>query len=231
MLPVLLRFKGKPEVGPKGDIVYIFPELQESRAAGELILGDVPTREIKQRLDSFGVRTTAVERAEIVSDYRRAVEALRRENGAARYLPERELKLTEADDGQVAGTVALGAFALLATLFLGSQILTGKALLLARVYPIMGLVTSAFPALLAYSAAFLGIPAYRWMKLGRENEEIAQRNLWRQQAAQQLQEPEPRPPRAPRRGGRLGDGAEGVRQGCLRFRAGVGGCFQGEGSR
>uniref|UniRef100_A0A7S3HN72 Uncharacterized protein n=1 Tax=Spumella elongata TaxID=89044 RepID=A0A7S3HN72_9STRA len=114
---------------------------------------------------------------------------MRRENGAARYLPERELKLTEADDGQVAGTVALGAFALLATLFLGSQILTGKAILLARVYPIMGLVTSAFPALLAYSAAFLGIPAYRWMKLGGENEEIAQRNLWRQQAAQQLQEP------------------------------------------
>jgi len=193
MLPVLLRFRGRPEVGPAGDIVYVFPELQESRAAGELILGEVPTKELVQRLDMMGCRTTAVERAEIVADYRRAVQDLQRRQGASQvaaseYLPERELKFSEADEGQIAACIAFGGFALLATLFLGSQIATGKALILASVYPIMGLVTKAFPFLLAYSGAFLGIPLWRWQNLSGANEEIQSRNAWRSEKAQQLKQ-------------------------------------------
>jgi len=193
MLPVLLRFRGRPEVGPAGDIVYVFPELQESRGAGELILGDVPTKELAKRLDLMGCPTTAVERAEIVADYRRAVQDLQRRQGASSaaasgYLPERELKFSEADGGQIAACIAYGGFAFLATLYLGSQILSGKALLLARVYPVMSLVTQGFPWLLGYSGAFLGIPLWRWLRLPRANEEIQRRNTWRSEKARQLKQ-------------------------------------------
>jgi hypothetical protein len=38
MLPVLLRFNGKPEVSPEGDLVYHFPELQVRAAASSRTL-------------------------------------------------------------------------------------------------------------------------------------------------------------------------------------------------
>jgi len=196
MLPVLLRFKGQPEVGPGGDIVYVFPDLQESRAAGELILGEVSTKDLKKRLDAMGRPSNAVERSEIVADYRRSVEDLRRQSGASSsiapggYLPERELKFSEAEDGQIAACAGLGAFALLATLFLGANIVSGKALILARVYPIIGLVVQGFPFLLGYTAAFLSIPAWRWSRIGAANEEIAERNAWRERQAERLRQPD-----------------------------------------
>jgi hypothetical protein len=187
MLPVLLRFKGKPEVARDGTIVYVFPELQESRAAGELIVGDLSTKEMKERLQSLGKQTTAVERPEIVADYRRALEDLRRRSSSApSFLRERTLRFSEADDGQLLACGALGAFSLLATLFIGSQILSGKALILARVYPIIGLLVQGFPLILGYTAGFLGIPLWRWLRLESENAGIQQRNAWREEWSQKL---------------------------------------------
>jgi len=192
MLPVLLRFKGRPEVTPEGDILYVFPELQESRAAGELIVGELPTKEMKKRLGAMGRATSAVERPDIVAEYRRALVELRQRSASASptSLVERELKFSEADDGQIAASAGLGAFAFLATLFFGSQILTGKVAILARLYPVIGLVAQGFPWLLGYTGAFLGIPAWRWLRLGGANEEIQKRNDWRAQQAAKLQQPE-----------------------------------------
>lgn len=187
MLPVLLRFKGRPEVTPNGSIVYIFPELQESRAAGELIVGNLSAKEMKQRLAAMGRTTTAVERSEIIEDYRRALQDIRaKSKSAPAFLQEREQKFSEADEGQIGACIAYGAFALLATLFFGSQILTGKALILARYYPVVGLLTNGFPWLLGYTAAFLGIPAWRYSKLEATNLEIQARNNWRAQQAEKL---------------------------------------------
>merc|ERR1711972_520183 len=97
------------------------------------------------------------------------------------YLPERELKFSEADEGQIAACIGFGGFAFLATLFLGS-------LILAQAYPIMGLVVPGFPFLLAYTAAFLGIPLYRYLNLETANEEITARNTWRSQQADVLKQ-------------------------------------------
>ncbi|CAE8634126.1 unnamed protein product, partial [Polarella glacialis] len=128
MLPALLRFRGKPEVATDGTIVYVFPELQESRAAGDLIVGDLTTQEMKSRLSAMGSRSSAVERPDIVADYRRALDLRRGQSSSSSfsYLPEKEVKFTEADEGQQFACAALGVFVLLATLFFGFNIITGK---------------------------------------------------------------------------------------------------------
>lgn len=195
MLPVLLRFKGRAEVTSEGDIAYVFPELQESRAANELAISDVPTAELKRRLESMGRPTSAVERPEIASAYLQAVEDTERSRSylstrTQDQLNERERKFSEAEEGQLLMAGGYGAFALLATLFLGSQIQTGKALILAKVFPIVGLVVKGFPLLLGYSLLFLGIPLVRFLRLGAQNAEIQQRNSWREERSQALDRPD-----------------------------------------
>jgi len=189
MLPVLLRFKGRPEVSPEGHIVYVFPELQESRAAGELILADVSTQELKRRVEAAGFRSTAADREGLVEEYRQVAERLRARGQAPQFLNEQEMVFSEADESQVASAAAYGAVALLATLWLGTQIASGKALFLARVYPIVGFVVKFYPWLLAYSAAYLGIPLIRWLRMKRANQRIEERNAWRAEQAARAAQP------------------------------------------
>lgn len=189
MLPVLVRFKGMAEVGTEGDIIYVFPELQESRVAGEAILGSLSTDELKRRLEAVGAPSRAFDRERVIEDYRRVTGEMRLQSSVpANYLPEQELKLSEADDGQVATCVGLGAFALLATLFLGSRIYSGHLAILARFYPIIAFVVKAYPFLLGYTVAFLGIPALRWFRLRRLNRAIQERNEWRSLQAAKLEQ-------------------------------------------
>ncbi|CAE8740304.1 unnamed protein product, partial [Polarella glacialis] len=191
VLPALLRFRGRPEVSEDGTIVYVFPELQESRAAGELIVGNLSTREMKKQIAALGAKSKAVERSDIVADYRRATEAWKRRNPSSlAFLPEQELKFSEASNDQLLGCVGLGAFSLLAALFLGTQILNGHAQILARYHPVMRLVTRGYPLLLGYVVAFLGIPTWRWLRLRRENKRIQKDNAWRKKQAEKLQGPE-----------------------------------------
>mmetsp|Transcript_105536 Transcript_105536/g.336065 ORF Transcript_105536/g.336065 Transcript_105536/m.336065 type:complete len:602 (+) Transcript_105536:72-1877(+) len=189
MLPVLLRFRGRPEVGPEGDIVYVFPELQEARAAGAAIFDGVSTEELQRRLSAVGGRSRTDDRADIIANYRSEIAGMRlRGASPAEYLPERELKLTEAEDGQVTSCVAFGAFALLGTLYLGYRMNSPHFMLLARIYPVIALVVKIYPFLLAYTTAFLGIPLLRWYRMRRLNAAIEGRNEWRAKQADRLRQ-------------------------------------------
>jgi len=190
MLPVLLRFRGKPEVTPDGDILYIFPELQESRAIGEFAFADLNTLELKRRLKEMGRPTSAVDRPSILDSYQTALEqAPRRPALNAEFVEEQELKFSEAEPDQIASCTAYGAFALLATLWFGLNLLSGKAQLLASVHPVVNLVVKAYPLFFGYTTAFLAIPAWRFFRMRRVNQQIRVRNEWREQQAARLKPP------------------------------------------
>jgi len=186
ILPVLLRFRGKPEVTSEGDILYVFPELQESRAIGQFAFADLGTSELKRRLKVMGRPTSAADRPSILDDYQKAQEqrAL-----SAEFVEERELKFSEAEPDQIASCTAYGAFALLATLWFGLNLLSGKAQILARVHPVVNLVVKAYPVFFGYTTAFLAIPAWRMFRIGRANQQIRARNAWREQQATRLKPP------------------------------------------
>ncbi|CAK0848418.1 unnamed protein product [Prorocentrum cordatum] len=185
VLPVLLRFRGEPRVSDAGDIVYVFPELQESRAATALLLQDTSDAELRRRLQESGWAPGAEGRAALLGAAVRAMAAERRE--APAFLTERPLRFSQAEGSQLTACLGYGAFSLLATLYLGASIASGKAQILARYYPVMALVVRGFPLLFAYSCTFLGVPLWRWLRLRRANLEIAARNEWRAEQAKQLQ--------------------------------------------
>jgi len=191
MLPVLLRFRGRPEVTPEGDILYVFPELQESRAIGEFALADLSTLELKRRLKEMGRPTSAADRPSVLDDYQEALEQAPRRQSAlsAEFVEEREVKFSEAEPDQIASCTAYGAFALLATLWFGLNLLSGKAQVLARVHPVVNLVVKAYPFFFCYTTAFLAIPAWRCFRIGRANQQIRARNDWRDKQAAQLKTP------------------------------------------
>lgn len=190
MLPVLLRFRGRPEVSDDGDIVYVFPEMQEARSAGELIVEDVQTSELKKRLEAFGRPSSAVDRSEIIADYQRVTEGLRKRNSSMPCsLQERDLQFSEAETDQVLGCVGYGVLAFMCTIYLGTHIASGKAAHIARYHPVVALVVKGFPFLFAYTAAFLGIPVCRWLRLSRANRQMQQRNAWRDEQAAKLARP------------------------------------------
>jgi len=190
MLPVLLRFRGTTEVSAVGDIVYVFPDMQESRAAGQLLFRDLPTTEMKWRLNRFGVGRSAVERPEVVAAYWALERRICIQAGSSPlFLEERDVAFSEASEAQLAGSAGYGAFALLATLYFGSQIASGKVAILARFYPFIGFLSNGYPLLLAYTSAFLGIPLWRWLRLRRVNEDIRKRNSWRSKLSQAVRQP------------------------------------------
>jgi len=191
MLPVLLRFRGKPEVTQDGDILYVFPELQESRAIGEFVLEGLSTVELKRRLKEMGCPTLAEDRQSVLDEYQAALERAPRRRHAlsAEFVEEQELKFSEAEPDQIVSCIAYGAFALLATLWFGLNLLSGKAQLLARVHPVVNLVVKAYPLFFGYTTAFLAIPALRFLRCRQVNKQIRTRNEWREQQASRLKPP------------------------------------------
>lgn len=189
MLPVLLRFDGSPKVSDEGDIVYVFPGIQNQTAARRLAMQSMSEAELRQRLEGLSLNggiPQSVTRVELEDAYCQALGRGRRQED---FLREAKVKFSEASPEQRFSWMAYGLFAFVGTLFIGSQISSGKAVALAKHFPIMKLVVRNYTLLFGYTAAFLGIPLLRRWWLNKQNLAIQQRNSWRERQAQRLAKP------------------------------------------
>jgi len=100
--------------------------------------------------------------------------------GDISIVEEQEYKFSVAGDTQKFFAGALGAINLGGALYLGNM-LSSPALAGVTLPGYYGLVQSAFPLLLGYAILYNIIPAARFAWIGKQNEEIRQRNQSRRQ--------------------------------------------------
>jgi len=181
VLPIVSTLGGEPQVTNDGDIVYKFPELQLS-ATGTLESVGLPpnasTRDIINFLESEGVQTRgALEKSDLIDVLGSLEDAV---GGDISIVEEQEYKFSVAGDTQKFFAGALGAINLGGALYLGNM-LSSPALVGVTLPGYYGLVQSAFPLLLGYAILYNIIPAARFAWIGKQNEEIRQRNQSRRQ--------------------------------------------------
>uniref|UniRef100_A0A7S2JVL0 Iron-sulfur cluster biosynthesis family protein n=1 Tax=Leptocylindrus danicus TaxID=163516 RepID=A0A7S2JVL0_9STRA len=181
VLPIVSTLGGEPQVTNDGDIVYKFPELQLS-ATGTLESVGLPpsasTRDIINFLESQGVQTRgALEKSDLIDVLGSLEDAV---GGDISIVEEQEYKFSVAGDTQKFFAGALGAINLGGALYLGNM-LSSPALAGVTLPGYYGLVQSAFPLLLGYAILYNIIPAARFAWIGKQNEEIRQRNQSRRQ--------------------------------------------------
>jgi hypothetical protein len=96
-------------------------------------------------------------------------------------LQERRQVFSNADGGQQLAAAALGALNFAGVVFLGSLL---RSLPAGTVLPgWLGATAAVYPALVAYAASFVALPAIRFARLGKANQAIDARNsarrVWR----------------------------------------------------
>lgn len=165
MLPILLKFDGSPEVSDQGQLVYRFPQLQITAASQ-------PNQTIGHQTFSQGPERSAVKSSTVPPT-----------------LDEAEWTFSKATPGQLTMAGGLGVLNFVLALILygaRDQVAAGAAQgsgILALVNPLVGL-------LLAYGAAFLTVPAIRWITLQRRNQKIQERAKHRRQWMSKLRDPD-----------------------------------------
>ncbi|MCI0352245.1 MAG: hypothetical protein L0Z53_22735 [Acidobacteriales bacterium] len=160
VLPVLVRFDGRPEVTETGNIVYVFPSLQV-RAAGDN--------------ESSQGRSRSPQKADFSPVGGRGA--------VSNYLQEFPWKFSSASESSLiwvtvlAGVNFAGAWWLQAMMF--------NPMYAAILWPFRPLIA----LLVLYGTLFVGIPIVRWMALKVMNSQIDSRNGKRRAYAAQLEKP------------------------------------------
>jgi hypothetical protein len=114
------------------------------------------------------------------------VSANRRQNSyVSSFLNEELWKFSQADSGQIMLAIGLGSLNIILALVLGS-LLTEEVVL--QLGGLIAFVDSIYWILLGYGTAFLTIPLIRYFWVQANNKKINQRNLQRQNLADQLKE-------------------------------------------
>jgi hypothetical protein len=203
VLPIVSSLGGEPQVTDDGEIIYVFPELQQTaggrpgtplpvaaeketftlKRAG---LGkDASTRDIARLLQYNGIPTRgALERKDLIRLVEKALPPMTESEQAEllesdpSLLQEREWKFSLAPDLNKFLAGGLGLVNLGGALYLGNML--GQAALYGVQLPsYFGLVQAGYPFLLAYAVLFNAIPLVRNFWIGRQNESIRRRNAVR----------------------------------------------------
>lgn len=200
VLPAVLDLGGRPEVSDDGTIVYIFDELLVSSMASDadLILADPALANLEDlnqdelaRLAEprgIGGRGVGMLSSQQLRSKLRAWASERLQGDAAGgllsstgLLQERRQVFSNADGGQLFAAAALGALNFAGVAFLGSLL---SSLPVGTYLPgWLGATAAVYPALVAYAASFVALPAIRFARLGKANQAIDARNnarrVWR----------------------------------------------------
>lgn len=165
VLPALVRFQGRPEVNSEGDIVYVFPQFQEST-------GDVKS--------SSSSSSKTVYELGITEDWEER-----------KFLQEVPEKFSDADGIQVWTAGTLGFLLTMYTISFGLKMSSGQAAFAMQQSGLVRLLVRVYPLIAGFAFAYVGLPINRWLRLGRRNEQIRERNAWRERAAELVRKPVP----------------------------------------
>lgn len=215
VLPIVTQLNGEPRVTEEGDIVYVFPELQQSvatssstssttrrksaRSSEANILSRAGLRtnasagEVQQLLNLNGISTRGVyEKRDLVRLLEQALPPLTQREKAEltmddpTILQEREYEFSLATSGNRFLAGGLGVVNLVGAAYLGNMLST-YAMYGVRLPSYFGLVQAGFPVLLTYAVLFNVIPLVRSFWIKRENEKIQRRNQTRRKWKEMLE--------------------------------------------
>jgi hypothetical protein len=201
VLPIVSQLNGEPRVTEEGDIVYVFPELQQSVATTTTsrrnpsnlsseasILSRAGLRknasagEVQQLLNLNGISTRGVyEKKDLIRLLEQALPPLTEREKAElqmddhTMLQEREYEFSLANSFNRFLAGGLGIVNLFGALYLGNMLST-YAMYGVRLPSYFGLVQAGFPLLLSYAVLFNVIPLVRSLWIKTENEKIRRRN-------------------------------------------------------
>lgn len=199
VLPIVTKLNGIPEVTDDGDIVYVFPDLQQATSSfnsfakekqeSQLLqkLGIDPaisTKQLKRVMtQGLGITTIgALERSDLLQTLNQYVN-----NGVTttnnEYLQEDEYEFSLAPSFQKFLAGGLGIANLIGAIVLGQKFT--ELYMYGYTIPstsFFGIVQSAYPLLLLYAILFNVIPLGRYFWVQRQNAKINTRNskrrLW-----------------------------------------------------
>lgn len=199
----MTQLNGEPRVTDDGDIVYVFPELQQSVASPSSPTRSRRTRpasseasilqraglqknasagEVQQLLNLNGISTRGVyEKKDLVGMLEKALPPMTPREEAElimddpTMLQEREYEFSLANPSNQFLAGGLGVVNLFGALYLGNMLNT-YAMYGVRLPSYFGLVQAGFPLLLSYAVLFNVIPLVRSFWIKAENEKIKRRN-------------------------------------------------------
>ena len=197
VLPIVTALDGLPQVTPNGEIVYIFPELQQSATNKQLrskasresmilrragIDENASASEIQQFLRYNRINTRgALEKSDLIARLEQALPPMSSAEEAELLdsdpdvLQEREYRFSLAPETNRFFAGALGIVNVIGALYLGNQ-LNQLALYGVQLPSYFGMIQSIYPGLLAYAVLFNVIPILRRVWISQQNEKIRQRN-------------------------------------------------------
>jgi len=179
VMPALVRFGGHAEVDERGRLLYTFPSLMTTAAAGGRS-GD-GRQQISNSLSS-----SSVYRSGPLKQPKTAVESLSFDPPPLAL--ERPIPFTLASPGQRLAAAALGAANTAGVVMLG-RLLADRYSAAALARSGFGFVGSLYPFLAAYAFSYWLIPAMRWFLAARRNAGVEQRNAAREAAANAVAAP------------------------------------------
>ena len=207
VLPVVTQLNGEPRFTADGDIVYVFPELQISALASEVVprtsesamvlkrAGLPPTataREIRNLLTMSRISTTgALEKEDLIRILEDALPPMTTEEEEEllqqdpSLLIERQYKFSLAPDLNKVLAGGLGIVNLGGALYLG-RIFNEYAMYGVRLPSFLGFTQSIYPLLLGYAILFNVIPLARNFWINSENKKIEERNRARRKWSERL---------------------------------------------
>lgn len=167
VLPTLVRFNGKPQVSPEGEIIYVFPDLQAT--AGN------PNEDPSAPVSSFaGIKAdTTTTHTQWLADGR-----------PPPYLREQSWRFSRASRSNQIKIGLLGVVLLISSLSLASVVSLHASALTSWIALFSGLATVG----IVYSMAFLLVPLVRYLWLIKRNKTLTQRNAMRRERALQLEQ-------------------------------------------
>jgi hypothetical protein len=178
MLPILVRFNGGPEVGPAGQIIYVFPEFRRRSLA---ISGTASVSAQSTTADSASSDGRAV-LDELRSLYRNHLAAqteapIQNRTRVDKYLPEKTWEFMKISEQSITWICLWACIVLCSSAWLVAH--------LALVSPFAPLVYALF----AYGCFFVVMPAVRWLMVECINGSITARNERKLEYAAMLANP------------------------------------------
>lgn len=179
MLPILVRFNGKPDVSESGTIIYSFPEFQKGSAAA-----------LEKSADGLSIAQSDAREQALQNIYSRflsrqsdQVAAERSAMSLPALLQEQEWKFCDLSSGSITAIAGFAGFALIGSVAL---------MIAAAGMPFLVGFMPVLAAIFVYGLLFAIVPAIRWMVEKHINEGIQKRNQTRLIQSQRLHDAESR---------------------------------------
>mmetsp|Transcript_30348 Transcript_30348/g.63571 ORF Transcript_30348/g.63571 Transcript_30348/m.63571 type:complete len:620 (+) Transcript_30348:112-1971(+) len=207
VLPIVSQLDGEPQVTEEGDIIYVFPDLQLSASASDVLPqasekgmvlkraglpSNASTRDVQNLLRMNGISSRgARDKADLIQILEDALGPMTSEEEAEAaqldpsLLQEREYKFSLASGTKKFFAGALGIANLGGVLYLGN-LFRQYNLYSVKLPSFLGLAQTLYPGLVAYAILFCAIPVARNYWISQQNSEIQGRNearrRWREVA-------------------------------------------------